>query len=398
MARQIKVFETENGTRYRVRFRLGTQETSETFVREEDAEVFRDILGDGRGDRVGCALSWLEDRKAAAQQGRETVLFGDWFEEYVDQLTGVTPRTRGDYRSLHRRYLSELDSLPLPLLQRGQVTKIVNEMDRAGRSPKTIKQTIHLLSSCLGLAVDEGKMTTNPCKRVRLPEQTIESVEPRFLTHEEAAALIEAHPAHYRPLVTFLFGTGERWSEATAQFGRHISLTNGTSRVEQAWKRVPNNGLVLGPPKTPRAKRTVNAATAALVAVEPLIRRPGDLVFVTRSGGKVSHANFYNNVWQPAVERSGLGGWVGEGGGGRTWKGPRIHDARHSHASWLISDGMSLEAVQDQLGHESILTTRKVYGHLLPALGVAVGRSASAAMERVLAARPAALELPQSGS
>ena len=84
-------------------------------------------------------------------------------------------------------------------------------------------------------------------------------------------------------------------------------------------------------------------------------------------------ANFYTNVWRPACERAGFGD-----------DHPRIHDTRHTHASWLISDGMSLEQVQDQLGHESILTTRNVYGHLLPALGVAVGRSASAAMERVL--------------
>lgn len=48
------------------------------------------------------------------------------------------------------------------------------------------------------------------------------------------------------------------------------------------------------------------------------------------------------------------------------YDGPRIHDARHTHASWLLSAGATLEQVQDQLGHESILTTRKVYGHLLP--------------------------------
>jgi integrase len=51
-----------------------------------------------------------------------------------------------------------------------------------------------------------------------------------------------------------------------------------------------------------------------------------------------------------------------------------------------------LEAVQAQLGHESVLTTRKVYAHLLPAVGVDVGRAASAAMERALASKPKELE------
>ena len=113
----------------------------------------------------------------------------------------------------------------------------------------------------------------------------------------------------------------------------------------------------------------------ALVAIEPLIRKPNDLIFLTASGGPVRHANFLTNVWAKACKRAGLD------------PRPRIHDTRHSHASWLISDGQSLEAVQDQLGHESILTTRGTYGHLQPALGVAIGLSASAAMDRVLAQR-----------
>jgi integrase len=41
---------------------------------------------------------------------------------------------------------------------------------------------------------------------------------------------------------------------------------------------------------------------------------------------------------------------------------------------------MSLEQVQDQLGHESILTTRKVYGHLQPAMREALQKAAEAAL------------------
>lgn len=376
--RQVKEFATEDGTRYRVRYRLGTTETSETFPRRQDAETFRDILGNGKGDRVSQALSWLKHRQEGAAQ-EKTLTFGQWFEVYVDQLTGVTPRTRDDYRSLRRRYYGSLDRTPLPLLSRTHVTALVNKMDSDGRAPKTIKQAINTLSSCLALAVDEGHMAANPCKRVRLPQVGAEAVEPRFLSHAEAGRLIAAMPEHYRPLVTWLFGTGMRWAEATALEGRHVDLANGTARVEQAWKRIPGDGFRIGPPKTGKSKRTVNAATAALAAVTPLIGKPRDLIFTTRSGGPVMHANFYTNVWRPACKRAGFD------------PRPRIHDARHTHASWLISDGIQLEAVQDQLGHESILTTRKVYGHLLPALGVAVGRSASAALERALADR---VELP----
>lgn len=376
--RTVKEFTTGDGQRrFRVRYREGEVQTSKTFRHKKDATTFAAVLDAGG---VSDAMAWLEAREKKAA----VITFAEWYESYVEQLTGVTDRTREDYLSLRRRYLTDLDPLPLDLITRAHITTIVNGMERAGRAPKTIKQAINTLSSCLQLAVDERHMQTNPCRRVRLPRAQIGG-EPRFLSHEEFANLYDATPEHYRPLVSFLFGTGMRWSEATAIFARHVDLKAGTIRVEQAWKRVPGKGMQIGAPKTERSKRTVNAAVAALVAIEPLLRRPADHVFITAAGGPVLHANFYNNVWQPTCRAAGLATPLPKSGARPPWDGPRIHDARHTHASWLISDGIQLEAVQDQLGHESILTTRKIYGHLLPALGVAVGKSASAAMERALA-------------
>jgi integrase len=378
--RQVKEFVTEDGPRYRVRYRLGGRETSETFPKRSDAEMFRDILGNGKGERVTQALLWLDQRRKG--DAAAVITFGEWWGRYLGQLTGITPGTRGDYTSQHRRYFSHLDPLPLTALTRDHVTSLVNHLDSRGLAPKTIKQAVHLLSTCFALAVEEGHMATNPCRRIRLPSARLGATEARFLSDDEFRALLAAAPQHYRPLIVFLFGTGLRWSEATALEARHVNLAAGTVRVEQAWKRVPGQGFVVGVPKSKKGRRTVNAAVIALAAVKPLLGKSRELVFTTPSGGRISHANFYNNVWGPTCERAGLD------------PAPRIHDARHTHASWLISDGQSLEAVQDQLGHESIETTRKVYAHLLPAIGVAVGKAASAALERALGEQALALPTP----
>lgn len=372
--RQVKEFSTSDGLRYRVRYRLDGSETSETFPRRADAEMFRDLLGNGKDGRLRAALEWLESRRSGAA-ARELVTFGTWWRYHLEQLTDVTPGTLGDYESLHRRYFAHFDGLPLMVLSREHITALVNKMDRAGRAPKTIKQTIYLLSSVFERAIAKGEMTANPCADVRLPDNRLGEVEPRFLTDKEFRRLIDEIPAYYQPLVVLLFGTGMRWAEATALEGRHVNLDAGTIRVEQAWKRVPSQGHKIGPPKTRKARRTVNPATIALAAAASAKRGDRELLFVARSGGPVTHANFYNNIWVPACRRAGLD------------PRPRIHDARHTHASWLISDGVTLVAVQDQLGHESIETTRKVYGHLLPAVGVAVGKSASAALKRAMASR-----------
>ena len=63
----------------------------------------------------------------------------------------------------------------------------------------------------------------------------------------------------------------------------------------------------------------------------------------------------------PACEKAGL-----------TDPRPRIHDARHTHASWLIADpDVNMVTIQRRLGHEKITTTIDTYGHLLPEVAAA---------------------------
>jgi integrase len=378
--RKPEPYATASGSpRWKVRYRSAGVQSSTTFRREADAKTFCALLASAPGqDGVATALSWL----AGLEKADTSDTFGQWFDTYLHQLTGITPRTRDDYAAMHRRYLTELDPLPLTLITRAHIAAIVNRLESEGRSPKTIKNAIHMLSSCLALAVDEGHIPRNPVKRVRLPKQQLTEHEERFLTYDEAGALLAATDPHYQPLIAFLLGTGMRWSEATAIQCRHVNLDAGTVRVQRAWKRVPG-GWEIGPPKSQKANRTVNAGVPALLAAASLMRKPNDLLFTTPTGKPVRHSNFYNRIWLPACERAGLE------------PRPTIHDLRHTHASWLLSDIGSIEPVQDQLGHESSETTRKVYAHLLPAVGVAVGKSASAAMERVLetANRPRAVIL-----
>lgn len=363
--RKVEVNERAHGTTYTVRFRHGGRQTSETFTNRQHADTFAGILNvAGPAD----ALAWLETQAATGTRSGPT--FGQWFDKWVTDLTGVTDRTRADYRRLARNRYGSLDKLPLSMVTRGHVAAIINGMQADGASSKTIKNAVTPLATSMKAAVDEGLIERNPATRHRLP-QTVgdDDAEPLFLTHDEFARLYAAVPARYQPFILLLAGTGLRWSEATALRIRDVDLAASTLRVTRAWKRIPG-GFEIGPPKTAAGRRTVTLPAEVVAALTPLCDRPRDeLLFVTPlSGRQYHHSNFYRRIWTPACEAAGL------------TRRPRIHDLRHTHASWLIRLGIRLEVIQDRLGHESILTTRGVYGHLLPDMQAEAAQAAQLAL------------------
>ena len=51
--------------------------------------------------------------------------------------------------------------------------------------------------------------------------------------------------------------------------------------------------------------------------------------------------------------------------------GIRLHDARHSHASLMLKQGVHPKIFQERLGHSSIQITLDTYSHVAPGLQMA---------------------------
>jgi integrase len=157
-----------------------------------------------------------------------------------------------------------------------------------------------------------------------------------------------------------------RWGEVTALQVGDLSFHDiPTVRISRATRRDELGRNYIGPTKTRRSQRTLSLPSRIATELESHARgmHPRALVFTAPSGVPAHHSNVRNRAWLPAIQAASQ---VEVHGQNALTVFPRIHDIRHSHASWLLAQGMDIVVVQRRLGHESIKTTVDRYGHLLP--------------------------------
>lgn len=335
------------------------------------------------------------ETNAVVTDGKVSVAAGLTITEYAEHHFASQTNANDDTVEGYRRFLSHglapLAHRTIGSLQRQEVVDWVKTR-RKEVSYKTVKNEHAFLSSMLGRAVNERILSMNPAKGVKIPDGL--RGEMTFLTPDEFNKLYAFIPDRWKHVPLLLAGTGLRWSELTALPVRNVDLNRRQLRVTQAWKYVKPNKKkgekgywYVGPPKTPRARRDV-ALTDDLVAIlRPLVdgKQPDDFVVTAVRGGRLMQQKFHASVWAPAIRLiNGMPAYEPHVTGKNyahsrekqldtatplevpIGKFPRPHDLRHSHASWLLEQGISLHVLQYRLGHQSITTTVDRYGHLSP--------------------------------
>lgn len=303
-----------------------------------------------------------------------------WLNHHIEHLTGVDPNTLGKYRSYIRNDIVEpLGALPLSALTRDHVARWIQGMQVPNEdgwvpSAKTITNKHGFLAGAQRRR-HRRSHTGQPmhrhghASRRRSPRDGVP--DPRAVPH------LPSHVTEYwQPMVEFLVASSARWGEVAALRPSDIDRDKGTVRISRSWKQDHHaGGYRLGATKTRKANRTINVAKSTLDKLD----NSHEFLFTNRAGGPVRAQGFSARVWAPALERARPS--IGERGepvkNVSKLLRPRIHDLRHTNASWLIQGNVALPVVQQHLGHESITTTVNTYGRLdrrsMPAAAGVIG-------------------------
>lgn len=426
MIRPKKHVATDGTVTHKVRFRHGISvktgkpmQRSETFTVKKEAEQFAVWLK-ALGSQGALDMLYAAEEQAEVVPTLDVVA-----ADHIEHLTGIEEGTRLGYTRLWGRTWSPLiGGLPANRLDADDVRRAVNHL-ALSYATKSLENQRGLLSGVVTRCIEKGYLSKNPAKGVRLPEgkrvqvgsedEDDDDGEMVCLTHAEWEALYDAFDVHYQPFVRFLVGSGCRWGEAVVLRRGDFDLDAQTVKIRRALKWSPDGNRVIGPPKTKKGKRTIALPGEVCDDLAVLLdgKAGRDLAFTAPRGGMIVHRTFWSKNWRPALWRAqhcaehteaACRCGTGEphrckvhdkapgpcGCKGTLTQAPRIHDLRHTHASWLLAAGVPIYVVQARLGHESIQTTVDTYGHLLPDAQLAAAAAADLAFA---GHRPRELEL-----
>lgn len=163
-------------------------------------------------------------------------------------------------------------------------------------------------------------------------------------TPEEFNLFLDKVSDDYKLFFEFLFWTGCRRGEAIALQKKDILGANCYIQYSQ---RTQKAGL--RPTKTKTTRWITMDDNLSQKINTHLEDNDGSYVF---GGSKGLSCSPIDDEFKKAIEESGV-------------KKIRLHDLRHSHATWLINNGVNIVAISKRLGHATIEQTLNTYSHLL---------------------------------
>lgn len=312
-----------------------------TFATRMDAEAW---LAAERRLMDAAGSDWRSP-KERAQAHRAGLTLREWGPVAVDRrrVRGepLKPRTRVLYLSLLERVIDPvLGDLPLAAIHPEHVTEFYEGLP--ADKPTQRAHAYALLRTILGQGVEDGLITSNPC-RVRGAGRTTRARSITVASPAELVTIAEHMPDGLELFVLLAGWCGLRYGELVELRRRDVDLERGALVVSRAVVRV-NREFVVGTPKSHAGIRTVAIPPHVLPAVRDHLDRhvakgPDALLFARPGNRHLDHSETTRAfaTARAAAGRADL----------------RVHDLRHTSAVLAALTGATLAELMARLGHST---------------------------------------------
>ncbi|MBI2836073.1 MAG: tyrosine-type recombinase/integrase [Chloroflexi bacterium] len=380
-----RVFKQKNGKNWTIKVSLGLDPQTKRY--KQHWETVEGTKKDAE-KRLAELLHQL-DTGSFMKPGKTTLAeyLERWLKDYA--APNLAPRTAEGYEHIIRRHLiPALGNVTLTGLKPEHILRYQSEKLSGGRcdgkgalSPRTVRHHHMALHAALEHAVKLGLLNRNVADAVSPPQ--CQRHQWQTLSEVDLDTFLESiKKSPYYALFYEAMFTGMRRSELLALRWCDVDLLLCQVYVNRSLHHLRTGEIVIRAPKSAKGRRMVALSpSAASVLREHQDRqkldramlgiplREDDLIF-SDPEGKPLLPNTVTHAWIKLVRRIGL-------------RGIRLHDARHTHASLLLKQGVHPKIVQERLGHSSIQMTLDTYSHVAPGLQEA----AAAGFDRMVLSR-----------
>ena len=300
------------------------------------------------------ALNFMQEIKqkntvAKLSADRLGVKLGSFLiEQYLPYVRSYKRSWKSDVSMINTHIAPTLGRLVMSKVSAFDITNFIETMKHKNLAPGTINRALVLLRYAYKLAQRWQEPGVNLNAWLSIKQLKVDNRIERYLTSEQSANLLLAVKDSLNSklvfIVAFLIYTGARKREVLEVKWSDINFD------QSSWKISKNkSNKVRHVPLSEGALETLKAVREKWSFPHGGVGGDNhDFIFANPSTGKPFSSFFYS--WNTARTKAGM-------------PELRVHDLRHSFASFLVNAGRSIYEVKELLGHADIKTTSR-YAHL----------------------------------
>jgi integrase len=289
----------------------------------------------------------LANLKENIRKRKENTTFNQIWKKYFPiQQSNVSERSWKREESLFRLWISPvIINMPMKNVTEINIQKIRKNMENAGLSVRSICYAYDVIRQVYNFANRNNLIDVpSPTKGIKKPKK--DNKRYRFLTSNEADLLLNNLKIKY-PLIHEIslisLNCGLRAGEIFALTWSNIDLENGR--------------LIATDTKTKENRFPLMTDEVKQIFQNKERGSPNELVFPSRNS---KERKAISKSFMRTVKKLGLNEGITD-----SRNKVVFHTLRHTYASWLVQDGLSLYEVSKLLGHSTITMTER-YSHLAP--------------------------------
>ncbi len=300
-----------------------------------------------------------------ARKKQKEQLFCDYYDEWIEtyKVGAIADVTLNKYYHNAKLLRDICPKLLISDFDRKDYQRIINEYAKTHEKQTTV-DFHHQVKACIKDMYHDGLLDRDPTYRAVMKGcPSKRNKKKKFLQKDELTKLLHSlnlsNGLNADWFILLVAKTGMRYAEALAVTPSDFNWIENTLTIEKTWNYKSTKGGFM-PTKTDGSVRTIKVDWQIVGQFKPLVENlpKNEPIFVEKDEAghyKRQFNSTMNNVLTircKALEITQIS----------------LHALRHTHASVLLAEGVSIHTISARLGHSNVSVTQETYAHVLDEL------------------------------